>query len=62
MKSIVLRIIGFYVRLNPGWVTVIPWDAKSVGVSPYAAVLEALDIPAVATVMNVIVHCGVVLP
>lgn len=59
MKSIVLRIIGFYVGSILVVVTVIPWDAKSVGVSPYAAVLEALDIPAVATVMNVIVLTAV---
>ena len=34
MKSIVLRIIGFYVGSILVVVTVIPWDAKSVGVSP----------------------------
>ena len=59
MKSIVLRIIAFYVGSILVVVTVIPWDAKSVGVSPYAAVLEALDIPAVATVMNFIVLTAV---
>lgn len=59
MKSIVLRIIAFYVGSILVVVTVIPWEAKSVGVSPYAAVLEALDIPAVATVMNVIVLTAV---
>lgn len=59
MKSIVARIIAFYVGSILVVVAVIPWDAKSVGVSPYAAVLEALDIPAVATIMNVIVLTAV---
>ena len=59
MKSIVLRIIAFYVGSILVVVTVVPWDTKGVGVSPYASVLEVLGIPAVATVMNVIVLTAV---
>jgi GABA permease len=59
MKSIVARIILFYVGSIFVVVTVQPWNTKSVGVSPYASVLSVLNIPAVATIMNVIVLTAV---
>lgn len=59
MKSIVARIIAFYVGSIFVVVAIAPWDAKSVGVSPYAAALSVLGIPAVATIMNVIVLTAV---
>lgn len=58
MRSIVARIVTFYV--GSIFVVVIqPWDAKSVGVSPYAAVLDVLGIPGVSTIMNFIVLTAV---
>jgi GABA permease len=62
MKSIVARIILFYVGSIFVVVTVQPWNTKSVGVSPYASVLSVLsvlNIPAVTTIMNVIVLTAV---
>lgn len=59
MKSIVARVILFYVGSIFVVVTVQPWNAEGVGVSPYASVLSVLGIPAVATVMNAIVLTAV---
>ena len=59
MKSIVLRIIRVLRRLNPGCGDGHPVGREERRRQPYAAVLEALDIPAVATVMNVIVLTAV---
>ncbi|WAJ42832.1 amino acid permease [Mycobacterium sp. Aquia_216] len=59
MKSIVARIMAFYVGSILVVVIIQPWNTKSVGVSPYASVLSVLGIPAVATIMNVIVLTAV---
>ncbi|SIR90158.1 amino acid permease [Williamsia sterculiae] len=59
MRSIILRIILFYVGSILVVVTVQPWNTKSVGVSPYASVLSVLGIPAVSTIMNLIVLTAV---
>lgn len=59
MKSIVLRVVGFYVASVFIVVSVVPWNSPEAGVSPYAAVLSALEIPAVTTVMNAIVLVAV---
>ena len=59
MKSIVARVILFYVGSIFVVVTVQPWNTKGVGVSPYASVLSVLGIPAVATIMNIIVLTAV---
>ncbi|MFE5703294.1 amino acid permease [Rhodococcus koreensis] len=59
MRSIVARIVTFYVGSILVVVTIQPWDTESVGVSPYASVLEVLGIPGVATIMNFIVLTAV---
>lgn len=59
MKSIVIRVVTFYVGSIFIVVAIQSWDAKSVGVSPYAAVLDVLGIPAVGTIMNFIVLTAV---
>ncbi|MDQ6739309.1 MAG: amino acid permease [Actinomycetota bacterium] len=59
MRSIVVRVVTFYVGSIFVVVTIQTWDAKSVGVSPYAAVLDVMGIPAVATIMNFIVLTAV---
>src|SRR5690348_16686894 len=59
MRSIVVRIVLFYVGSIFVVVAVQPWNAESVGVSPYAAVLGVLGIPGVSTVMNFIVLTAV---
>ena len=59
MKSIVLRVMTFYVGSIFIVVSVQYWDAKNVGVSPYAAVLGQLNVPGVETIMNIIVLTAV---
>lgn len=59
IKSIVFRIVLFYVGSIFIVVSIQPWNAPSVGVSPYAAVLSVLGIPGVSTVMNIIVLTAV---
>ncbi|BCI82206.1 GABA permease [Mycolicibacterium sp. TY66] len=59
MKSIVFRIIGFYVGSILVVVAIQPWNTKSVSISPYASVLTVLGIPGVATIMNFIVLTAV---
>ena len=59
MRSIVLRVLGFYVLSVLVVVSVLPWDSPAVEVSPYAAVLGALHIPAVETIMNAVVLIAV---
>lgn len=59
MRSIVVRVVTFYVGSIFVVVTVQAWDTKSVGVSPYASVLDAMGIPAVGMIMNFIVLTAV---
>ncbi|MDT7600301.1 MAG: permease [Pseudonocardiales bacterium] len=59
MRSIVLRVLAFYVLSVFVVVSVLPWDSPAIKVSPYAAVLGALHIPAVETIMNAVVLVAV---
>ncbi|WP_215550477.1 amino acid permease [Amycolatopsis sp. CA-230715] len=59
MRSIILRVVFFYVGSVFVVVSVKAWNSPETGVSPYAAVLDVLGIPAVATIMNGIVLTAV---
>jgi GABA permease len=59
MRSIVARVVTFYVGSIFVVVSIQRWDAESVGVSPYAAVLDVMGIPAVSVIMNGIVLTAV---
>lgn len=59
MRSIVARIVTFYVGSIFVVVSIQRWDAESVGISPYAAVLDVMGIPAVSVIMNGIVLTAV---
>lgn len=59
MNSIVVRIVAFYVGSIFVVVTIAPWNADGVDISPYAAVLAVLGIPGVSTLMNLIVLTAV---
>jgi GABA permease len=59
MRSIVFRVIGFYIASVLLVVTILPWDSAQTAVSPYAAVLGALGIPGVETIMNAVVLVAV---
>jgi AAT family amino acid transporter/GABA permease len=58
-RSIVVRVLAFYVLSVFIVVAVLPWNSAKVEVSPYAAVLGVLRLPAVETVMNVVVLTAV---
>ncbi|WP_431771665.1 amino acid permease [Streptomyces cucumeris] len=59
MRSVVWRILLFYVGSIAVVVALIPWDATAVTESPFVAVLEHLGIPHAAPVMNVVVLTAV---
>nr|WP_281066938.1 amino acid permease [Streptomyces inhibens] len=54
IRSIVLRVVAFHVLSLFLVVAVVPWTSKAIEVSPYAAVLDRLAVPAAGTVMNAI--------
>ncbi|WP_158890580.1 amino acid permease [Amycolatopsis anabasis] len=59
MRSIILRVVAFYVGSVFLVVAIEPWNSEAIAVSPYAAVLAVLGIPAVGTIMNAIVLTAV---
>ncbi|MFE5508801.1 amino acid permease [Amycolatopsis japonica] len=59
MRSIIFRVVLFYVGSVFLVVAIKSWDDPATAVSPYAAVLDVLGIPAVATIMNAIVLTAV---
>ncbi|GAA4838451.1 amino acid permease [Saccharopolyspora rosea] len=59
MRSIIFRVVAFYVGSVFLVVAIVPWTSPAIGVSPYAAVLSVLGVPAVSTVMNAVVLTAV---
>lgn len=59
MRTIILRVLAFYVGSVFIIVAVVPWNSEGAAVSPYAAVLGALGIPGVETIMNAVVLVAV---
>lgn len=59
MRSVVWRILVFYIGSILVVVTLLPWNDTAVTRSPYTAVLERLHIPGAGTVMNLIVLTAV---
>jgi GABA permease len=59
MKSIIFRVLAFYIGSMFIVVAVLPWDSAATKVSPYAAVLGALNVPGVETIMNAVVLVAV---
>ncbi len=59
MRSIVFRVVLFYVGSVFVVVAIRPWNTPEIATSPYAAALRVLGVPAVSTVMNAIVLIAV---
>ncbi|MEU6576452.1 amino acid permease [Streptomyces sp. NPDC046805] len=59
MRSVVWRILLFYIGSIAVVVTLMPWNTGAVTASPFAAVLERIGIPYAGTIMNVIVLTAV---
>ncbi|MGC7097930.1 amino acid permease [Amycolatopsis lurida] len=59
MRSVVWRILVFYIGSILVVVTLLPWNSAEVTASPYAAVLSGLGFPAVGVIMDLIVLTAV---
>jgi gamma-aminobutyrate permease len=57
--TIVFRIMLFYVGSILVIVAIVPWNTIEPGVSPFATALQRLNIPGIATVMNLVVLTAV---
>jgi gamma-aminobutyrate permease len=57
--SLILRILLFYVGSVFCILAIVPWAEIVPGSSPFVAALERMDVPAAATIMNVIVLVAV---
>ncbi|MFR9674805.1 amino acid permease [Streptomyces sp. TR06-5] len=55
VRTAMWRIAVFYVGSVAVIVTLVPWDSAAVEAGPYAAALDSLNVPAAATVMDVVV-------
>lgn len=58
-KSVVTRIVIFYVGSVFLLSVIVPWDSNQVGVSPYVAALREMGIPAAGHIMNAVVLTAV---
>jgi len=59
VRSVVWRILVFYIGSIAVVVTLLPWNDANVAKSPYVAVLDTLGLPAAAAVMDVVVLTSV---
>jgi GABA permease len=58
-KSVVVRIVIFYLGSVFLLTVIVPWNAERPGVSPYVAALGAMGIPAAGHIMNAVVLTAV---
>ncbi|MCP6379458.1 amino acid permease, partial [Klebsiella pneumoniae] len=58
-RSVVWRIIVFYVGSIAIVVALLPWNSANILESPFVAVLEHIGVPAAAQIMNFIVLTAV---
>ena len=59
VRSVVWRILVFYIGSIAVIVTLLPYNNAEVAKSPYVAVLDQIGLPAAATVMDVVVFTSV---
>ncbi|MET3289430.1 UNVERIFIED_CONTAM: GABA permease [Brevibacillus sp. OAP136] len=59
IKSVVWRILLFYIGSVTILVTLLPWNATDLLKSPYVTMLDMLKIPAAAQIMNMVVLTSV---
>lgn len=58
-KSVVARIVVFYLGSVFLLAVIVPWDEHRPGISPYVAALEQMGIPAAGHIMNAVVLTAV---
>ena len=60
IRSVVTRILVFYVGSVILLIALLPWDGEAMKTNAFAAVLEMAGIPAVGTLMNVIIFMALI--
>lgn len=60
IRSVIGRILVFYVGSVILLICLLPWDSEAMRTSPFAAVLEMAGIPAVARIMEVVVFIALI--
>ena len=60
IRSVVTRILVFYVGSVILLIALLPWDSEAMKTNAFAAVLEMAGVPAVGTLMNVIIFMALI--
>ena len=60
IRSVVTRILVFYVGSVVLLIALLPWDGEAMKTNAFAAVLEMAGVPAVGTLMNVIIFMALI--
>ena len=60
IRSVVTRILVFYVGSVLLLIALLPWDSEAMGPDAFKTILEMAGIPAVGTIMNVIIFMALV--
>ena len=60
IRSVVTRILVFYVGSVVLLTALLPWDSEAMSSNAFAAILEMAGVPAVGTLMNVIIFMALV--
>lgn len=58
-NSVIYRILIFYLGSIFVLITLLPWDSSTLLISPFVSILELVNIPAAAQIMNVIILTAV---
>ncbi|QSE95623.1 amino acid permease [Rhodococcus pseudokoreensis] len=59
VNAVIYRVLFFFVTSSLIIVTIIPWDSIPTGDSPFLHVLQVLNIPGVADILNVVILIAV---
>ena len=60
IRSVVTRILVFYVGSVILLIALLPWDSEAMNTNAFAAILEMAGVPAVGTLMNVIIFMALI--
>lgn len=60
IRSVVTRILVFYVGSVILLIALLPWDSEAMKTNAFAAILEMAGVPAVGTLMNVIIFMALI--
>ena len=60
IRSVITRILVFYVGSVILLIALLPWDSEAMNTNAFAAILEMAGIPAVGTLMNIIIFMALI--